>query len=66
MFSGIGHEVFQKGQRPFAEGECVRVFLTEYQVLDKRTKQVIKNVSNKRKGDSCVVFRTERHRKRRY
>ena len=61
MFSGIGHETFQKGQREFAKDMCVRVFLTEYQVLDRRTKQVIGNENKKRRGHNCVVFRTKGH-----
>lgn len=59
MFSGIGHETFQKGQLEFAKGMCVRVFLTEYQVLNPHTKAVLSNVNDQKfRGKNCVVFRT--------
>lgn len=57
--SGVGHEVFQ-GLVP--KGECVRVYLTSYQVLASENPPVINNVNlspmQAVRGKKCVVFRT--------
>eukprot|EP00172_Hildenbrandia_rubra_P002385 Plantae.Rhodophyta-Hildenbrandia_rubra.ctg3206.p1 GENE.Plantae.Rhodophyta-Hildenbrandia_rubra.ctg3206~~Plantae.Rhodophyta-Hildenbrandia_rubra.ctg3206.p1 ORF type:complete len:218 (+),score=22.48 Plantae.Rhodophyta-Hildenbrandia_rubra.ctg3206:901-1554(+) len=59
MFSGIGVETLQTGQSPFARGKCVRVFITEWQILS-RDNRVIGNVNGKtnKRENICVVFRT--------
>lgn len=57
--SGIGHEVFQ-GFVP--RRECVRVYLTNYQVLASENPPVINNVNltpvQAVRQENCVVFRT--------
>lgn len=55
-YSGIGHEVFQPGQLKYAQNQCVRFDVSEYQLLDKETKQVISN--EKVDGDDCIAFTT--------
>lgn len=59
MFSGIGHETFQgQAQLDFAKGKCVRVFFTNWQILNNE-KQVVDNFnSNERDTTNCIVFRT--------
>ena len=62
MHTGIGHEVFQSGQGDYAQGKCVRVYLTDYQVLKKKNgfKTVVGKVTGMKdkSKNNCVVFRT--------
>lgn len=57
--SGIGHQVLSDSQRQVLSGKCIRVFFSEYQVLNKMG-HVVKNLNNvPRFANKCVVFRTK-------
>lgn len=60
MFSGIGHGAFLEGQGEYASGKCVRVWITDWQVLDGVRGKVKGNVTGMvdKKQGYCVVFRT--------
>lgn len=54
-FAGVGHEAFQ-GNRGFAQGKCVRVRVSDYQLIDGADPpNVITNING---VEECVVFRT--------
>lgn len=57
--SGIGHETFIGEQEKAARHQCIRVFFSNIQILDKRG-NVVMNLNNVRPSQRrCVVFRTE-------
>eukprot|EP00177_Eucheuma_denticulatum_P005152 GFKZ01009384.1.p1 GENE.GFKZ01009384.1~~GFKZ01009384.1.p1 ORF type:complete len:375 (-),score=27.94 GFKZ01009384.1:399-1523(-) len=59
MASGIGHESFQGDQQDEAKGRCVRVFFTEFQLVQLLPPfHVVANVVADREDGTCVVFRT--------
>ena len=61
----VGHETVQRGQESLIAGKCVRMFLTDWQVLDPDSNSeyppVIDNANNQvdKEQGFCVVFRTE-------
>lgn len=57
--SGIGHERLVGVQLLQAQGKCVRVFFTSFQILDHRGRvlRIVQNV--RRSARKCVVFRTK-------
>lgn len=58
--SAMGHETFQQGQQELIKRRCVRVFITDWQVLDSPNGNVLSNVNNhvNEQDGNCVVFRT--------
>lgn len=55
-WSGIGFQTLTKSQRSALSGKCIRVFFTQYQILNKYG-HVIENVNYAGKYDKkCVVF----------
>lgn len=60
FYSGIGHENFQPGQESLIENRCVRVWLTQWQLLDEETGNVIKNIEAQydKRDRFCIVFHT--------
>lgn len=61
-WSGVGHEVFHGNQRYVAQGRCVRVYFTSFQLLAKDSYGRLVVVSNRndvpKREMKCVVFRT--------
>lgn len=57
--SGIGHESLQVGQADVVGDKCVRVFITEWQVLNRRG-MVVDNINGvtDKSLNACVVFKT--------
>ncbi|KAG5185313.1 hypothetical protein JKP88DRAFT_312507 [Tribonema minus] len=55
----IGHENFQQKSKPDVKGRCIKVPLSNWQVLDPATGEVRKNVqaSDAWQATSCVVFK---------
>lgn len=55
--SGIGHQTLSQQQKSILKGKCMRVYFTEYQVLD-RNGYVKSNKNNVPKhANKCVVFK---------
>mmetsp|Transcript_1465 Transcript_1465/g.2903 ORF Transcript_1465/g.2903 Transcript_1465/m.2903 type:complete len:207 (-) Transcript_1465:599-1219(-) len=59
-YSGIGHEALQPGQENVIINRCVRVWLTQWQLLDEITGNVIQNIADQydKRDRFCIVFRT--------
>lgn len=60
--TGLGHETFQNEQAMFAKNRCVRVYFSEWQILDAPAPEG-KNIGNAnskvdKSENYCVVFRT--------
>lgn len=59
--SGIGHEAFVGNQLQVAQGLCIRVFFSSYQVIVGPRPRDVKNINAKRSDFKCVVFLAKKH-----